>query len=70
MEPISAALAAAAAFTLNGMASKAVEDAYKALKGLLAGKLSSLATFRRKNPRLARPSAWLGNRKNCTGEQV
>ena len=32
--------------------------------------LHQLATFRRKNPRLARPSAWLGNRKNCTGEQV
>jgi microcystin degradation protein MlrC len=30
----------------------------------------ALATFRRKNPRLARPSAWLGNRKNCTVEQV
>ena len=32
--------------------------------------LNLIATFRRKNPRLARPSAWLGNRKNCTGEQV
>ncbi len=45
MEPISAVLAAGAAFVLKGMASEAVEDAYKALKGLLTGKLSSLANL-------------------------
>jgi hypothetical protein len=45
MDPVLAALAAAAAFTVKGMASEAVQDAYQALKGLVAGKLTSLANL-------------------------
>jgi hypothetical protein len=45
MDPITTALVAGAAFVLKGVASEAVKDAYKGLKDLLAGKLSSLANL-------------------------
>ena len=45
MDPITTALTAGAAFVLKEAASEAVKDAYKGLKGLLAGRLSSLATL-------------------------
>jgi hypothetical protein len=42
MDPITMALVAGATFILNGLATEAVKDAYKGLKDLLTGKLSSL----------------------------
>jgi hypothetical protein len=45
MDPITTALIAGAAFVLKGAASEAVKDAYKGLKDILAGKLSSLANL-------------------------
>ena len=47
MDPVTTALATGAAFVLKGMASEAVKDAYKGLKELLAGKLSSLGSTSR-----------------------
>jgi hypothetical protein len=45
MDPITTALVAGATFVLKGVASEAVKDAYKGLKDLLAGKLSSLTNL-------------------------
>jgi hypothetical protein len=45
MDPITIALAAGATFVLQGFATEAVKDAYKGLKHLLTGKLSSLANL-------------------------
>jgi hypothetical protein len=45
MDPITTALAAGTGYVLNGMAGEAVKDAYKALRDLLVGKLSSLVNL-------------------------
>jgi hypothetical protein len=45
MDPIMTALVAGATFLLKGAASEATKDAYKALKDVLVGKLSSLANL-------------------------
>jgi hypothetical protein len=42
MDPITMALVAGAEFILKGVATEAVKDAYKGLKGLLEGKLATL----------------------------
>lgn len=45
MEPITTTLVAGATFVLKGVASEAVRDAYKGLKEILVGKLSSLTNL-------------------------
>jgi hypothetical protein len=45
MDPITLALIAGATFVMQGFATEAVKDAYKGLKGLLTGKMSSLANL-------------------------
>ena len=45
MDPIVTAVAAGAAFVIKGLGSEALKDAYKGLKDLLVGKLSSLANL-------------------------
>jgi hypothetical protein len=45
MDPITTALVAGATFVLKSFASEAVRDAYKGLRDLLTGKLSSLANL-------------------------
>lgn len=45
MDPITAALVAGAALAFKDVASDAVKSAYNGLKGLLSGKISSLATL-------------------------
>lgn len=42
MDPITTALVAGATFVLKGVASEAVKDAYRGLRDLLVGKLTSL----------------------------